>query len=198
MNCFNFLRLNTCPCFTNFILTKINFIRKFNAAPLHVALSIDIGNRLLTPLHELMIRAYEREYVSFFKGVEFLLCPIASCIWDDQSIVCKTPGNPYHRLLFLSCLGVVMMTQSTGALWWERQGPKMVFDPDRNHPLTPAPSHRDLLRGGPLLGVDSDRWPVLSFLKFEQVFYSPERKQESWHPFEEFVHYKIRRCECCF
>lgn len=60
-----------------------------------------------------------------------------------------------------------------------RQGPKMVFDPDRNHPLTPAPSHRDLLRGGPLLGVDSDRWPVLCFLKFEQVFYSPARKQES-------------------
>lgn len=141
LNCFNFLRLNTCPCFTNFILTKINFIRKFNAAPLHVALSIDIGNRLLTPLHELMIRAYEREYVSFFKGVEFLLCPIASCIWDDQSIVCKTPGNPYHRLLFLSGLGVVMMTQSTGALWWEDKDQKWSLTqtgttPSPPHPLT--------------------------------------------------------------
>lgn len=113
LNCFNFLRLNTCPCFTNFILTKINFIRKFNAAPLHVALSIDIGNRLLTPLHELMIRAYEREYVSFFKGVEFLLCPIASCIWDDRLFV----RHP-EILITDFCFCLVL-----GWLWWlNRQG----------------------------------------------------------------------------
>lgn len=80
LNCFNFLRLNICLCFINFILIKINFIRKFNVALLYVVLLIDIGNRLLILFYEFMIRVYEREYVLFFKGVEFLLCFIVLCI----------------------------------------------------------------------------------------------------------------------
>lgn len=44
LNCFNFLRLNICLCFINFILIKINFIRKFNVVLLYVVLLIDIGN----------------------------------------------------------------------------------------------------------------------------------------------------------
>lgn len=140
LNCFNFLRLNTCPCFTNFILTKINFIRKFNAAPLHVALSIDIGNRLLNTtsrtydksVWERICLIFQRRWVSI----------VSYCLMHlRRSIVCKTPGNPYHRLLYLSGLGVVMMTQSTGALWWEDKDQKWSLTqrgttPSPPHPLT--------------------------------------------------------------
>lgn len=169
----NFLIKYIYQYITNFILTKINFIRLFNAATLHVALSIDIGNWLLNQyiLHKLMIKVYEREYVSFFKGVGFLLSPIAS-LHQRRSIVRKTPGTPYQRLPSLFCLVLLW-------LWWlNRQGlcgretgtKNGLSDPDRNHPLTPAPSHRDLVRGGPLLRVVQDHWPASNFLKFEQVF----------------------------
>lgn len=43
----------------------------------------------------------------------------------------------------------------------------MVFDLDRNYFFIFVFFYRDFLRGGLLLGVDLDRWFVLSFFKFE-------------------------------
>lgn len=75
---------------------------------LYVVLLIDIGNWLLILFHEFMIRVYEREYVLFFKGVEFLLCFIVLCIWDDWLFV------RYLEIFIIDfCICLVL-----GWLWW--------------------------------------------------------------------------------